>query len=102
LSRTSLPDVVPRAQPVIPVLVVGLSPAPNRVGAGWPPPVPDGDLFTGWLAVRDIAHFTSSRAAEPEVYRELSELKGHLSLADRVRSNPMIFFRVCGASSRVV
>jgi predicted O-methyltransferase YrrM len=70
-----------------------------------PVPFGEGAVVLGWLAARDMAYFTSSRAAAPETYRQLSELKERLSLAERVHAgtdNPMIFFRSCGASRQVV
>jgi predicted O-methyltransferase YrrM len=62
-----------------------------------PWPLSEGRVVLSWLAERDTAYFTASRAAAPPVNQALTTLKAALDLTGWVhdgRDDPMLFFRM--------
>jgi predicted O-methyltransferase YrrM len=56
----------------------------------------EGRVVLDWLAERGLEHFTASRAAAPDRYAEITEVRRDLGLTEPVHHgdhNPMIFFR---------
>lgn len=88
-ARWYVSELFPTVAPGVPVSVHDIF----RSGRPWP--LSEGRVVLSWLARHNIAYFTASRAASPELNRRLSELKQTLRLDEPIhegRRDPMLFF----------
>lgn len=80
---------MPRMRPGIPVCVHDVFHGRRT----WP--FSEGAVLMRWLADRENAYFTASRAHAPETYHRLDDTKRKLALGHPLkesRDNPMVFF----------
>ncbi|KUN53985.1 methyltransferase [Streptomyces canus] len=88
-ARWYIQHLLPHMRPGIPMCV-------HDVFHGRRPlPFTEGAVVLRWLADRENAYFTASRAHAPEMYDRLNDVKRNLTLSHPLkdsRDNPMIFF----------
>ncbi|WP_079158573.1 class I SAM-dependent methyltransferase [Streptomyces caniscabiei] len=88
-ARWYLQHLFPRLRPGIPVCVHDVFHGRRAL------PFTEGAVVLRWLAERENAYFTASRAHAPEIHDRLKDIKRSLALGHPVREsrdNPMIFF----------
>ncbi|MFE5540537.1 class I SAM-dependent methyltransferase [Streptomyces sp. NPDC056519] len=88
-ARWYIQQLMPRMTPGIPVCVHDVFHGRRAL------PFTEGAVLLRWLAERDNAYLTASRAREPEVQHRLNDVKETLFLGEPLKDskdNPMIFF----------
>ncbi len=88
-ARWYIRELFPRLRPGIPVCVHDVFHGRRAL------PFTEGAVVLRWLAARENAFFTASRAHAPEIHDRLKDVKRSVALGHPVREsrdNPMIFF----------